>query len=124
MTTPEHAPAVAPADGTDGTDNTVVVVAVLTIAPGRLDDALEIVRGNVPTVHAEDGCLTYAVNAAHDPDRIVFVERWSTAEALAAHGASAHMKATGAKMADLVTGPTELILAGSVPMGTAEQGVF
>lgn len=116
MTTPEHTPADVTA--------TVVVIATVTVKPGRLDEALEVVRANVPTVHAEDGCLTYAVNAAHDPDRIVFVERWSSAAALAAHGASAHMAANGAKMADLVTGPSDLVLATSVPMGTTEQGVF
>ena len=98
MTTAESAPDAS-------TDGTVVVVAVLPVKPGRLGEALEIVRGNVPTVHAEDGCLTYAVHSASEPDRIVFVERWSSEQALAAHGASEHMRATGAAMADLVAGP-------------------
>lgn len=103
---------------------TVVVVAVMHPLPGRLDEALEVVRGNVPTVHEEDGCLTYAVHTAADPDRIVFVERWASHDALAAHAASAHMAATGERLAPLLAAPTDVWPATSVPMGQPDKGVF
>lgn len=105
-------------------DPTVVVLATLHPRPGRLAEALEVVRANVPTVHAEQGCLTYAVHTAQDPERIVFVERWTTPEALAAHGASPHMARTGEALEPLLAAPTEVFTATSVPMGTPSQGVF
>ena len=105
-------------------DPTVVVLATLHPRPGRLAEALEVVRANVPTVHAEEGCLTYAVHVAQDPERIVFVERWTTPEALAAHGASPHMARTGEALEPLLAAPTEVFTATSVPMGTPSQGVF
>lgn len=105
-------------------DPTVAVIATMTPRPGRLAEVLEIIAGNVPTVHAEAGCLTYAVTAFQDPERIVFVERWATREALAAHGSAEHMARTGAALADLLQAPTQVLVGASVPMGTPSQGVF
>ncbi len=105
-------------------DPTVVVVATVTPKEGRLAQVLGIIAGNVPTVHAEPGCLTYAVNAFEKPERIVFTERWASREALEAHGASEHMARTGAALADLVEGDSQVLVGSSVPMGTPSQGVF
>lgn len=111
--------------GTDPIDDpTVAVIATMTPKPGMLAKVLEIIAGNVPTVHAEAGCLTYAVNAFEAPERVVFVERWASREALAAHGAAEHMARTGAALADLVDGPTEVLVGTTVPMGTPSQGTF
>jgi quinol monooxygenase YgiN len=101
-----------------------VVIAVLHPAPGRLREALEVVARNVPTVHREEGCLTYAVHTAADPDRIIFVERWTTREALAAHAAAPHMAATNDQLAPMLAAPTDVWQATSVPLGDAQQGVF
>jgi quinol monooxygenase YgiN len=103
---------------------TVVVVAVVHPEPGRLDEVLDVIAGNVPTVHAEEGCLTYAVHTATDPERVVFIERWASPEALAAHAASPHMAATNARMAPLLAAPTEVWPATSVPLGDTARGVF
>ena len=117
-------------EGTESTetssaaDPTVAVIATMVPRPGRLAQVLEVIASNVPTVHAEAGCLTYAVTAFEEPERVVFVERWATAEALAAHGASEHMARTNAALADLVVGPAEVLVGTSVPMGTPSQGVF
>ncbi len=105
-------------------DPTVAVVATMVPKPGRLAQVLEIIADNVPTVHAEAGCLTYAVNAFEEPERVVFVERWASREALAAHGAAEHMARTGAALADLLEGPTEVLVGVTVAMGTPSQGVF
>ncbi len=105
-------------------DPTVVVVATVTPKEGHLAQVLGIIAGNVPSVHAEPGCLTYAVNAFENPERIVFVERWASREALEAHVASDHMAATGAALADLVLGDSQALIGASVPMGTPSQGVF
>src|SRR5947208_2962622 len=106
------------------TTDTVVVVAVVHPLPGRLQEVLDVIAANVPAVHAEDGCLTYAVHTAADPERVIFVERWASAQALAAHAASAHMAANGQRLAPLLAAPTDVWPATSVPLGTADQGVF
>lgn len=53
-------------------------------------------------VAAEEGCETYsfAFDAA-DPDPIRIAERWASAEALAAHGQTAHQKAFGRRLHDV-----------------------
>lgn len=101
----------------------VVVIATAHPAPGRIDEVLEVISANVPTVHAEDGCLLYAVNrVGSDPEVVVFVERWSSAEALAAHAASAHMAATGRRLAALMAGPTDVWVGSAVPAGDPVKG--
>lgn len=104
--------------------STVVVLATLYPRPGRLAEVLEVIRANVPTVHEEQGCLTYAVHTAADPDRVVFVERWAAPEALAAHAAAPHMARTGEALAPMLAAPAEVFTATSVPMGDRAQGVF
>lgn len=88
------------------------VLAVLTVKPGKRDEVLDIFRANMPAVLAETGCIEYgpAVDAAglgdspFGPDTFVVIEKWESPEALAAHAASPHMAAYGAKTADLVVG--------------------
>ena len=83
------------------------VLAMITTKPGKRDEVLAAFRANVPAVHAEDGCIEYgaAVDAEGigpiqtklGADTFVVVEKWASPAALAAHGASAHMKGYGAK---------------------------
>jgi len=102
----------------------VVVIATVHPAPGRRPEVLGVIAGNVPAVHAEDGCLTYAVHTAEEPERVVFVERWTSRDALAAHAASAHMAATNERLAPMLAAPTEVSTAVAVPLGEPDKGVF
>lgn len=108
----------------DDRSSTVVVVATLFPAAGRLAEALDVIRANVPVVHEERGCLTYAVHTAQDPERVVFIERWTSEQALAAHAGSVHMARTQERLAPLLERPSVVETATPVPMGTPEQGVF
>ena len=77
------------------------VIATITAQPGQRDKVLEIFKANVPAVHAEAGCISYEAvvdvpdfGAPQTPvgdDTFVVLERWESAEALRAHGASPHM---------------------------------
>lgn len=77
------------------------VIATITTQPGQRDKVLEIFGANVPAVHAEAGCISYEAvidvpdfGAPQTPmgeDTFVVLERWESADALKAHGASAHM---------------------------------
>jgi quinol monooxygenase YgiN len=102
----------------------VVVIAIVQPLPGRMDEVLSIIGENVPTVHEEDGCLTYAVQKFTDPDKIVFVERWTTREALAAHASAAHMAATNARLDGMMAAPGEVLVGESAVFGDAVKGTF
>ncbi len=83
------------------------VVAIITAKPGQREDILQAFRANMPAVHAEQGCIEYgpAVDAEgmggfqtkFGPDTFLVIEKWASKEALAAHAASPHMAAYGAK---------------------------
>ena len=88
------------------------VLAIITAKPGQRSAVLEQFRANVPAVLAEPGCIEYAPAidmeggpsfvAALGPDSFAVVEKWQDAAALAAHAASPHMQAYGAKVKDML----------------------
>ena len=69
---------------------TVHVLAIITAKPGKRAELLKNFQGNVPNVHAEDGCIEYlaTVDAADAPssqtafgeDTFVVVEKWASME--------------------------------------------
>jgi len=89
----------------------VHVLAVITTKPGKRDEVLGIFNANVPAVHAEDGCIEYGATIDHEnagdiqtkfgDDTFVVIEKWSSLDALKAHGIAPHMKAYGEKIKDL-----------------------
>jgi quinol monooxygenase YgiN len=86
------------------------VLAFITAKPGKREEILAAFRANVVAVRAEDGCIEYGAAVDQDPaagtrfgdDTFVVIEKWASAEALAAHAASAHMKAYREKTAPLI----------------------
>ena len=84
------------------------VLAFITTQPGQREAVLAAFRANMPAVHAEEGCIEYgpaidAVGAGRvqtelGADSFVVIEKWSSMETLAAHGASAHMAAYAAQV--------------------------
>ncbi len=64
----------------------------LKLATGEFDKVADQARAMVAATTAEDGCIHYAfARDVGDPDLIHISERWRDAEALGAHGKSAHM---------------------------------
>ena len=82
------------------------VIAIVTAKPGQREALLEAFRANMPAVHAEQGCIEYgpavdspgvgAVQTKLGGDTFVVIEKWESADALAAHASSSHMMAYGA----------------------------
>lgn len=73
----------------------IFVIASLTLKPGMRDEFADKARTAViaPT-REEAGCIFYDLNKSTTDDNLaVFVERWESREALAAHLDSAHMRA-------------------------------
>ena len=66
----------------------------LKLATGEFDKVADQARTMVAATNAEPGCIHYSfARDIGDPDLIHIAERWSDAEALAAHGKSPHMAA-------------------------------
>jgi len=101
----------------------VVVVATIRPVPDRRAEAIAAVKETVAQVHAEDdGCLLYALHEG--PDRLVLIEKWTDAEALAAHGRGAAVASIPERMKGLVTGPSDVQVLHPHPAGNPEQGIL
>jgi quinol monooxygenase YgiN len=99
----------------------VVVTAVFHPAPGRKDDLVEAFRATIPGVHAEAGCLLYAIHDAAD-GTITMIEKWESVADLDAHGSGAAVAALGAATKDLLTGPATVVRMTPIPVGDGAVG--
>lgn len=95
------------------------VVAMITAKPGQRAAVLAAFRENMPAVHAEAGCIEYQpvidapgvpFAAPAGPDSFVVIEKWESLQHLQAHAAAPHMKAYGAKVADMLADRRILVL--------------
>ena len=88
-------------------DTTVVVIASIKVKAGSEERARTLLQSIVPPTLEEPGCLEYALHQSiTDPTEFMFVERWDTDEALAAHAASTlpHRLALRESLGELVDG--------------------
>ena len=91
---------------------TVNVLAFITAKSGHREEVLKAFNGNVPNVHAEDGCIEYfaavdtpdagPIQTPLGPDSFVVIEKWESLDHLMAHAASDHMKSYAAKTKELI----------------------
>jgi quinol monooxygenase YgiN len=64
----------------------VRLIVTFVARPGDGDDFLQAWRERLPEVLAEPGCEQYEFfRGVSNPDTLVLLERWSSADALAAH---------------------------------------
>jgi quinol monooxygenase YgiN len=71
----------------------IIVIATLIAQPGSGETILPAARICIEKTRAEDGCLAYDLHrSVTEPDRLVFIERWGTREALTAHSKQPHLK--------------------------------
>lgn len=101
----------------------IVVVAIFHPAEGKADALRAALVAGIPAVHAEPGCELYAI---HDgPDGVIWmIEKWTTVEQLDAHAAGEPVKALGASLAGLTTGPAEVLRMSPIAAGTPAQGLL
>lgn len=71
----------------------IYVVATLTTTPGGADALRAPAAACIAETRKEDGCISYELfQSLDDPDKLVFVEKWETREALTAHSKQPHLK--------------------------------
>ncbi|WEO75917.1 antibiotic biosynthesis monooxygenase [Cryobacterium sp. SO2] len=100
----------------------VVVVAVITPLDGHIQNVVDAFAIVSPKVHAEAGCELYALHL--DAEKVIMVERWTTAADLAAHAAGAPIGELNALLADHVAGPTDVSVLENVPLGDPVAGTI
>lgn len=94
----------------------VFVVATIDVAPGKRAEFVEIFKGNVPNVLAEDGCISYELVADFDSgiasqaplraNTMTVIEKWASIDALRVHLKAPHMNTYHEKVKELVAGVT------------------
>jgi quinol monooxygenase YgiN len=101
----------------------VVVVATIRPLPDRRAEVVAALEAVIARVHAEDdGCLLYALHEGRD--RLIMVEKWSTAEALAVHARGGATAELGKRLDGLVDGTPDVQVVQPHPAGTPEQGTL
>ncbi|GAA5131218.1 putative quinol monooxygenase [Pseudonocardia adelaidensis] len=106
-----HAPVVTP----------VVVTAVFRPLPGRREDARAAIEGALPGVHAEEGCLLYALHDAAD-GTLVLLEKWESQELLDAHSAGEAVERLGRAIDGLLAEPPAVVTMTALPAGDPDKG--
>lgn len=79
----------------------IYVIATIRVRPEKLSTLLDAARAVIAATRKEDGCIFYDLHqSVTDPGQLVFVERWTSREALAKHFEAPHMtpwRAAGAE---------------------------
>lgn len=97
----------------------ITVLASIYVKAGEMDGFLNIFKANVPSVCAEDGCISYEpmvdVDSQLPPQElneniVTIVEQWESLEALKAHLAAPHMLKYKDKVKNIVEKVTLKVL--------------
>jgi quinol monooxygenase YgiN len=103
----------------------VSVVVVATVYPladqmAAVIDAFEV---TIAEVHAEDaGCELYALHEM--ADRLIMIEKWESAEALAVHSRGAALARLAPQLEGKLVSAPEVLVLQPHPAGTPEQGTL
>jgi quinol monooxygenase YgiN len=80
----------------------IIITGHMKIAAAKMAAARTLMRAMVEATRQEPGCLLYRfAEDALEPGTIALTERWESAEALAAHGKTAHMAAWRAGIGEI-----------------------
>lgn len=80
----------------------LIVAGDVEIDPAQREAAMDAARTVMAATRTEPGCLEYTIAAdVDDAGRFVILEKWASAEALAAHFETPHMAAFQTAMAGL-----------------------
>ena len=93
------------------------VIATASVKPDRRDAFKQGAAACIAETRKEDGCLLYDLHeSVTDPTRFVFVEQWTTRDALGAHGRAEHLREWRKIANECIAAPTriEIIAPASV----------
>ena len=93
------------------------VIATASVKPEKRDEFREGAAVCIAATRKEEGCILYDLHESiSDPTRFVFVEQWTTREALGAHGRTDHLRQWRKIVKDCTDAPTkiEIITPGNI----------
>ncbi|MFC9678638.1 putative quinol monooxygenase [Streptomyces sp. NPDC056948] len=103
----------------------IVLVATMVAKPGQEELVEKTFKAAIPAVHAEPGCLLYALHRkAGTTGEFVMIEKWASQEALGAHMKGAAMREIGVALAQALAGPPDALFLEAIPAGAAESGAI
>jgi quinol monooxygenase YgiN len=101
----------------------LVIVATIVAKPGQEELVEKTFKAAIPAVHAEPGCLLYALHRkAGTTGEFVMIEKWASREALDAHMKGAAMREIGVALAQALAGPPDMVFLEAIPTGTPDSG--
>jgi quinol monooxygenase YgiN len=103
----------------------ILVLGSVLIREHSLPEALAVSQEHVDRSRTEPGCLEHGVSVdAQQPQRLVFLERWASMEALRAHFAVPASREFVKRLSALAAQPPSMTLydATEVPMGGKSAG--
>ncbi|WP_425248012.1 putative quinol monooxygenase [Streptomyces sp. NEAU-NA10] len=101
----------------------VVLVATMVAKPGQEELVERTLATAAPKVHAEPGCLRYALHRkTGTTGEFVMIEKWASQEALGAHMKGAAMREVGAALAQALAGPPDLVFLDAISAGDPVTG--
>ncbi len=84
----------------------IVIAATVLVKPEAREDARRAAIAMGAASRAEAGCIEYRFwGCLEDPNRFFLFERWESAEALARHGQTEHMRAFREQLPGFVAAP-------------------
>ncbi|WP_280194136.1 putative quinol monooxygenase [Nocardia farcinica] len=105
--------------------NPIVVVATMLAKPGEEDTVEKTLSGAAVSVHAEQGCLLYALHRkSGTPGEFVMIEKWASREDLDAHLRGAVMREVGVALRSALAAPPEVKLLDALPAGDSNLGTL
>ena len=87
----------------------VYVIATLTVKSEMKAELFAAAKDCIAATRAEKGCISYDLfESTTDPDKLVFVEQWESAEHLPQHSKSDHMRAFGRVAVKCFAAPVQI----------------
>jgi quinol monooxygenase YgiN len=87
----------------------IYVIATASVKPEKREDFKQGALTCIDATRKEDGCLLYDLHESiTDPTRFVFVEQWTSREALGAHARTAHLKEWRKIVGECAAAPTKI----------------
>jgi quinol monooxygenase YgiN len=88
----------------------VMLVISIQTRPGMRHEQIAAFEKLAPVVRSEPGCIQYDLHTVFDDnDRFILIERWASAEALAAHDVTPHMIAADAHSPSFRAAPARVV---------------
>ncbi|ONI40240.1 hypothetical protein AN639_00870 [Candidatus Epulonipiscium fishelsonii] len=82
----------------------IVVVATNYLIPEKKQEYMDVVKKLVEETRKEKGCISYVFNEdMDDPNKVAFIEKWESKEALDAHFKAPHFVELTPKLSECRT---------------------